>query len=570
MKIRTQLIVLGVTGVALVLIVGALSIYGKRQVGVALEANAILTSALRNHSEADMMHDALRGDVYEAVLAGNRGDAAHIKEVHKEFTEHAANFRKYLEANSKLALDADVSARLKTLQGPLEAYLRASEELIAIAGDNEKTAPKLKGFQASFEALEKPMAAISDQIEALVKQRKQEVDDATRLSEYTLIAVTVLGALLMSILGYLVFRSVTGALHHVQRAVDDLRAGSGDLTYRLPPMQGEFGALSASLNQFIGGLHEIVARVRDSASTIGDTSRQVAQGNQSLSARTEEQAAGLEETASSMEQLTATVKRNADSAQRANELAQSASQVAMRGGETVRGVITTMEGISESSRRIADIISVIDSIAFQTNILALNAAVEAARAGEQGRGFAVVATEVRALAQRSAQAAKEIKGLIQASVDQVDSGTRFVGAAGNTMQDIVASVKEVTDIIADISVASREQLGGIEQVNRAVTDMDTSTQQNAAMVEQSAAAAEHMANQAQDLVATVARFKLKASAMSHASDNRPRAAPLASAVREARTSAPPQRSRALPKSPARTALPTGARANDSTGDWKEF
>lgn len=233
----------------------------------------------------------------------------------------------------------------------------------------------------------------------------------------------------------------------------------------------------------------------------------------------------------------------------------------------MRGVVTTMEGISESSRRIADIIGVIDSIAFQTNILALNAAVEAARAGEQGRGFAVVATEVRALAQRSAQAAKEIKDLIQASSDQVDSGARFVGDAGKTMEDIVASVKEVTDIISDISVASREQLGGIEQVNRAVSDMDTSTQQNAAMVEESAAAAEHMSSQAQDLVAAVARFKLNAAAVT---GDKPFVAFAPSAANDARTSAPPRQRSALPKSPARNALPTGVRANDATGDWKAF
>ncbi len=570
MKIKTQLMVLGITGIALVLAIGALSVHSKRNVDVALEANTLLTTALRNHGEADMMHDSLRGDVYEAVLSGIRGDAEHIKEVQKEFAAHAANFKKSLAANGNLALDADMSARLKALQGPLEAYIRASEELIAIAGDNEKATPKIKGFQDSFEALEKPMAAMSDRIEELVKQRKQAVDEATRLSELLAVVVTLVGVVVMAVLGFLVYRSVTGSIHGVQRAVDDLRAGSSDLTYRLPAMKGEFNHLSTSLNQFIGGLHDIVSRVRDSASTIGETSQHVAQGNQSLSARTEEQAAGLEETASSMEQLTATVKRNADSAQRANELAQSASQVASRGGETVRGVVTTMEGISESSRKIADIIGVIDSIAFQTNILALNAAVEAARAGEQGRGFAVVATEVRALAQRSAQAAKEIKGLIQASADQVESGTRFVGDAGKTMDDIVASVREVTDIIADISGASREQLSGIEQVNRAVTDMDTSTQQNAAMVEQSAAAAEHMAQQAQDLIAAVARFKLHASAAADTRLHARQATPAPDPMAHYDPAAQQPRPQALPPSRTRTALPHQQRANEAGGDWKEF
>lgn len=350
MKIRTQLIALALTGILLVLIIGTLSVYSKLKVDAALEANAVLTTALRNHSEADMMHDALRGDVYESVLAGNRGDAAQIKESLKEFNEHAANFKARIEANSKLDLSAEVRADLKSLQGPLEAYIRAAEEMIALASDPDKTAPKRKDFQTAFEALEKPMSSASDRIEALVKQRKQEMDAATRFSELLVLGVTLAGVALMSILSVLVLRSVIGSINGVQRAVNDLRAGSGDLTYRLPPMRGEFSTLSHPLNQFIGGLHDIVSRVRDSAFTIGESSRQVAQGNQTLSARTEERAATLEETASSMEELTSTVKRNADSAHHANELAQGASQVAARGGETVRGVVTTMQGFSESSR----------------------------------------------------------------------------------------------------------------------------------------------------------------------------------------------------------------------------
>ena len=570
MKIRTQLIVLGMTGILLVLIVGALSVYSKRKVDVALDANTILTTALRNHGEADMMHDALRGDVYEAVLAGGRGDTAHIKEVLKEFAEHAANFKARIEANNKLDLDLEVRASLKSMQAPLEAYIRSAEELIAVAADSEKASPKLKGFQDAFEALEKPLSNVSDKIEELVKLRKLAVDQATRFSEIAVVAVTLLGVALMSILGFAVFRSINGSISGVQRAVDDLRAGSGDLTYQLPPMKGEFGNLSTSLNQFIGGLHEIVSRVRDGATTISESSQQVAQGNQSISARTEEQAASLEQTASSMEEFTSTIKQNADNAHRAADLSQGASQVATRGGETVRSVVTTMQGISESSRKIADIIGVIDSIAFQTNILALNAAVEAARAGEQGRGFAVVATEVRALAQRSAQAAKEIKGLIQASVEQVDNGTKFVDDAGKTMDDIVNAVKQVTGIISDISVASREQLAGVEQVNLAMTQMDASTQQNAAMVEESAAAAEHMANQASELVDTVARFKLHAAATANSGNTMrtPSANPLRAA--RAREEAPQPRNRALPRSPARTALPQQKGSTHADSDWKAF
>ena len=568
MKIRTQLILLAATSILLVLITGALSVYSKRKVDVALNANTLLTTVLRNHGEADMMHDALRGDVFEAVLSGSRGDAGHIKEVQKEFAEHAKNFKERIAANGQLELDDDLRGSLKALQGPLETYIRTAEELITGAGDTEKVMPKLKGFQEAFEALEKPMSVMSDKLEEQVKQRKLAVDNATRASEIAVLGVTLGGVILMTILGVAVYRNTSRSLRRVQRAVDDLRAGSGDLTYRLPAMPGEFGNLSTSLNQFIGGLHDIVARVRDGASTIGESSQQVAQGNQNLSARTEEQAAGLEETASSMEQFTSTVKRNAESAERANSVAQSASSVAQLGGDTVGGVVTTMEGIAESSRQIADIIGVIDSIAFQTNILALNAAVEAARAGEQGRGFAVVASEVRALAQRSAQAAKEIKTLIQASVEKVDSGAKFVSDAGKTMDDIVTSVQEVSEIISDISISSREQLSGIEQVNQAITEMDTSTQQNAALVEQSAAAAENMANQAQSLIALVARFKLTAAQMPHQQPARHAQQPPRPRATE---SAPPTRPASLPRTARRASLVPGAgKAAGNDGDWKEF
>ena len=568
MKIKTQLVILGAAGALVILLIGGLSLYTKHQVDIVLEANAVLTTALRNHSEADMMHDSLRGDVYEAVISGIRNDAAHIKEVQKEFAEHAKNFKERLEANSKLALDTDVQDRLKQLQGPLTAYIKSSEALIAIAGDADKAAAQTEAFQAAFEALEKPMAAVSDHLENMVKQRKEDVDKATRLSEMLIAGVTLFGVVFLVVLAGVVLRNVTRSLTDVQRAVDDLRAGSGDLTYRLPAMKGEFKALSASLNHFIGGLHDIVSRVRDSAHGINGSSQQVEQGNRDLSARTESQASSIEETAASMEQFTATVKRNSENAQRANDLSQGASQVAQRGGETVRGVVTTMEGIAESSRQIAEIISVIDSIAFQTNILALNAAVEAARAGEQGRGFAVVASEVRALAQRSAQAAKEIKTLIQASVEKVDSGARYVGDAGKTMDDIVKSVREVSDIIADISIASREQLDGIEQVNYAITGMETSTQQNAALVEESAAAAENMASQARDLVAVVARFKLQAS----------QASVDATAQRSPRTGAPKKASAAaatratsLRVAPVRAALLRhGTAAGGGDGEWKSF
>jgi methyl-accepting chemotaxis protein len=256
-------------------------------------------------------------------------------------------------------------------------------------------------------------------------------------------------------------------------------------------------------------LRNIVSEVRSGTDSISIASTEIAAGNQDLSARTEQQAASLEETASSMEELTSTVKQNADNARQANQLAGAAASVARKGGDVVAEVVGTMESIDASSRKIVDIITVIDSIAFQTNILALNAAVEAARAGEQGRGFAVVASEVRNLAQRSAAAAKEIKELIGDSVDKVNAGTRLVSDAGNTMQDIVSSVQRVSDIISEITAASAEQSSGIDEVYKAVGQMDQVTQQNAALVEEAAAAAEAMQNQASSLAQVVSVFKVR-------------------------------------------------------------
>ncbi|HSI56519.1 MAG TPA: Cache 3/Cache 2 fusion domain-containing protein [Ideonella sp.] len=289
------------------------------------------------------------------------------------------------------------------------------------------------------------------------------------------------------------------------------RLAQGDLSQPLVARSDdELGQLTRSMEAFRSQLAASLSTVRSNADSVATYSAEIAQGNSDLSSRTEQQASALEETAASMEQLGSTVRQNADNARQANQLALGASSVATRGGDVVAQVVSTMKGINDSSRKIADIIGVIDGIAFQTNILALNAAVEAARAGEQGRGFAVVASEVRSLAQRSAEAAKGIKGLIAASVETVERGTTLVDQAGQTMGEIVGSIKRVTDIMAEISAASSEQSSGVAQVGEAVNQMDQATQQNAALVEQSAASAESLRGQAQQLVQAVAVFKLAA------------------------------------------------------------
>ncbi|NEX60021.1 methyl-accepting chemotaxis protein [Noviherbaspirillum galbum] len=328
-------------------------------------------------------------------------------------------------------------------------------------------------------------------------------------------------AVLAVVLGMAVARAITlGITNPLQRAVLAARkVAGGDLSHAIEvDRHDETGQLLQALKDMNGGLVRIVAEVRSGTDTIATASGQIASGNLDLSSRTEQQAGSLEETASSMEELTSTVRQNADNARQANQLAGSASEVASRGGAVVAEVVGTMDAINASAKKIVDIISVIDSIAFQTNILALNAAVEAARAGEQGRGFAVVAAEVRNLAQRSAAAAKEITTLINDSAEKVEAGTRLVDQAGMTMSEVVDSVRRVSDIIGEITAASSEQRAGIEQINQAINQMDESTQQNASLVEQAAAAAQSLQDQAGSLLQMVSVFKLGAGESSKAAE----------------------------------------------------
>ena len=321
--------------------------------------------------------------------------------------------------------------------------------------------------------------------------------------------MTVVALTLVLLFYKLVLRSIQGPVERCSRLARHI--ADGDLMPRDEPVHkrhDSIGELEKALSDMQSNLAKIVDGVRSSADSVATASAQIAQGNNDLSSRTEQQAGALEEAAASMEELGSTVRQNADNAKQANQLAQSASTVAIQGGEVVAQVVDTMKGINDSSKKIADIISVIDGIAFQTNILALNAAVEAARAGEQGRGFAVVASEVRSLAGRSANAAKEIKSLIAASVERVEQGTTLVDKAGATMTEVVSSIKHVTDIMGEISAASTEQSQGFAQVGEAISQMDQVTQQNAALVEESAAAAESLKGQAQQLVQAVAVFKL--------------------------------------------------------------
>ncbi len=401
-------------------------------------------------------------------------------------------------------------ARLKALMQPWEAALATLEGKLAEGADPEAAQQYL------YETYVPTFNAVDDQLKLLSRLKEDYADQLAQqgMADYArsrniiavLIVLSLGGAVLLALL-------LAGQVSRgLQRAVVAARAMSeGDMTVRLDAQgRDEVAQLTAALEDMRSKLLGVVHTVRANAESVATGSSQIASGNSDLSQRTEEQASALQQTAATMDQLGSTVRLNADSAQQANQLAVNASEVAQRGGGVVSEVVETMKGIHESSRRIADIIGVIDGIAFQTNILALNAAVEAARAGEQGRGFAVVAGEVRTLAQRSAEAAREIKSLITTSVERVEHGTQLVDHAGSTMGEVVQAISRVTDIVGEISAASREQSTGISQVSEAVTQMDRVTQQNAALVEQSAAAAESLRGQSAQLLDVVAFFRLQA------------------------------------------------------------
>ena len=427
----------------------------------------------------------------------------------------AAHLKKMTEVEKSIKeLDALVkdSSDVQTLVTKLLEDMRKAEDGYKQAFDAYKAADNdfATGDKAArgkdrnaAETLEKLRAALSEKEVAATNEATNNAKSATLISLIVMLVVTavsMVGAIWLS-------RQIAQPLQEAAEFADQV--ANGDLTHSLQPQgNDEVGDLMRSLQAMQDNLVRLVTLVRQGSESVASASNEISNGNNDLSARTEQQASALQQTASSMEELDFTVSHSADNARQANQLASNASTVAVRGGEVVGQVVETMRGINESSRKISDIISVIDGIAFQTNILALNAAVEAARAGEQGRGFAVVASEVRSLASRSAEAAKEIKSLISASVERVEHGTTLVDQAGSTMNEVVTSIRRVTDIVGEITAASGEQASGVSQVGNAIAQIDQATQQNAALVEEMAAAANGLSQQAHELVSAVAVFRL--------------------------------------------------------------
>ncbi len=485
--------------------------------------------------------------------------------------DRIANSTKVIKADlDKLESMVDSEAEkasFKKVQEARASYSKAKEHFLDLisGGKRDEAVDYLKRDVAIDYLLSdvRPLqdayiATVSDMIAyqtASMEETGKQADAGVKSAITQIIVLAIIAVLAGVSVGFVITRSITGPLQKAVKVADAV--AKGDLTSHIEAHSNdEAGQLLAALKRMNDNLAVIVNEVRGTTDSIRTASQEIAAGNTDLSQRTEDQASSLEQTASSMEQLSATVKQNAQNARQANQMASNASDVAARGGQMVNEAVETMASISASSKKIVDIIGVIEGIAFQTNILALNAAVEAARAGEQGRGFAVVAAEVRNLAQRAAAAAKEIKTLINDSVDKVETGAKQVNLAGGTMNEVVSAVKQVTDIMSEIAAASNEQSAGIEQVNQAITQMDNVTQQNAALVEEAAAAAESMQEQAASLSEAVSIFKLEASRQTtRTTATRPIAA-------VTKTNRAPALSRAMAR------LHT---APENAGDdWKEF
>jgi methyl-accepting chemotaxis protein len=531
------------------------------------EQGAIPLSLL-GHISTDFQR--VRVNLAKVILTHEKAEKQKFSDVIKDLS---ASISKNVDLITSSAASTEEKGLIKDLSDSRALFrpLLAKISDLAMNGKDEESLAIYTGEATRAAMVEQ--AAIEKLVDFNLHKAKSLRDNNTLMasaSTRSTLILAVIGVILAIGLGLVITRIITIPLQ--EAVIMARRVAAGDLTSCVEvKYTDETGQLLAALKEMNASLVHIVGDVRTGADSIATATEEIAAGNLDLSQRTEEQASALEETASSMEELTSTVKQNAENAQQANQLAINASGVAVKGGEVINRVVLTMESITGSSKKISDIIGVIDGIAFQTNILALNAAVEAARAGEQGRGFAVVAAEVRSLAQRSAAAAKEIKTLIEDSVGKVQDGSRLVEEAGRTTQEIVTSIKRVTDIMGEISAASREQSSGIEQVNVAITQMDDVTQQNAALVEEAAAAAESLEDQARQMVQVVARFKLE-------NQEKPQSPAVARKV--ARAAAAPHKKGAETKmrqsakaqgarsfQPSQSAVAVVGEADD---DWKEF
>jgi methyl-accepting chemotaxis protein len=546
-------------------------------VGIGINSMGKIQAKLDNIVESNVREIELLHEMTDAIHVVRRvmgtlmvmKDAAALDVEYKKLEAARARYDATDELLRKRDAD-EAQAALRVKLSEVQALARPLNNQVVELARADKVEQALDLLLKEAGPATQKWQDLLDEYVALQNKANQRDAAAARQSygsaRLFMFAVTGVALAIGALLAWLVTRSITTPINLAVQVAQTVAAG--DLTSRIDASaKDETGHLLLALQDMNTSLQDIVGQVRSGTDTIATASSQISSGNLDLSARTEQQASSLEETASAVEQLTSTVKQNGDNARQANQMAASASSVALKGGSIVAQVVQTMGSINASSRKIVDIIGVIDGIAFQTNILALNAAVEAARAGEQGRGFAVVATEVRNLAQRSAGAAKEIKELIGDSVDKVEAGSRLVNEAGATMDEIVASVKRVTDIMGEIAAASHEQELGIDQIHQSITEMDGVTQQNAALVEQAAAAAASLHEQADTLANVVSVFKLDGTHMQMASLARA-AAP---AARQIGARVSPIGKRIKPASPGQPAPARLAQAAKAANDeWEEF
>lgn len=491
----------------LLLIAGVMTIQLKR---IEVANNVVLTEQVERINLAKQWRENIIVNVARALALGVTANQTLLQFFSADMADLVTKTTVIQKRFSEIELTkdgVDLQARLGQTR---KKYLEVRQKLENVGANEETRQALVLAMKDIATQYIKDATALVEYEERRSAELGADIDAALSLARQVLLMAT-LGAMAMAAwMGWSISRSITAPLNGLQQTAK--RIAGGDLTVDVvePKGQSEIALLTQDVAQMQAALRDLVGRALEASNSIDLTSGEAAQGNQELSARTEQAASSLEETASAMEQLTSTVSHSAEAAQKASQLATNASDVAQRGGSVMADVVKTMEDIEQASRRISDIIGVIDGIAFQTNILALNAAVEAARAGEQGRGFAVVASEVRHLASRSAQAAKEIKDLIAASVSRVESGTQLVTHAGGIIHDIVNSVGHVRSIVGEISVASGEQSRGLSEINLAVGQLDQMTQQNAALVEQTTAASAHLRQQVQVLNQVISRFRLPA------------------------------------------------------------